>query len=142
MLAHVRLDHDELHVACQGQEFDDYLHFARLNVGAVPRNRSGGAAAYRRVFSGSKQTAPIKTQLPLPLAVTVLDASSNPLPGVTVTFSDAGKGGSFSSVSATTDSSGHASTVYTTGSVTGIVHVSAAVTGLAPAVFTVTVTAQ
>jgi hypothetical protein len=95
-----------------------------------------------RVFTGSKQTAPIKTQLPLPLAVTVLDASSNPLPGVTVTFSDAGKGGSFSSVSATTDSSGHASTVYTTGSVTGIVHVSAAVTGLAPAVFTVTVTAQ
>jgi hypothetical protein len=95
-----------------------------------------------RVFTGSKQTAPVKTQLPQPLVVTVLDTSSNPLPGITVAFSDGGKGGSFSSVSATTDGSGHASTMYTTGSVSGIVHVSAAVTGLASASFTVTVTAQ
>jgi hypothetical protein len=73
--------------------------------------------------------------------VTVLDAFANPLAGVAVTFTDGGKGGSFSAASATTDASGHASTLYTTGGVAGMVHVSATVTGLRSAMFAVTVTA-
>jgi hypothetical protein len=95
-----------------------------------------------KIFSGSKQTAPVDTALPLPLEVTVVDAYANPLSGIAVTFSDGGKGGSFSSASATTDVSGHASTTYTTPNLAGIVHVTAATTGLKSASFTVTVTAS
>lgn len=101
-----------------------------------------GPAHVMRIFTGSNQTAPVNTQLPLPLVVSVLDGYSNPLSGITVAFSDGGKGGSFSPPWAATDASGHASTVYTTPGVAGIVHVSAAAAGLKSAVFTVTVTAQ
>jgi hypothetical protein len=92
-----------------------------------------------RVFSGSKQTGPERTQLPLPLVVSVIDAYSNPLPGIAVTFSDGGKGGIFSSPSVSTDASGHASTLYTTPGLAGIVHVTAAAAGLKAATFVVTV---
>jgi hypothetical protein len=95
-----------------------------------------------KIFTGSKQSAPVKTQLPLPLVVTVVDAHANPLAGVAATWSDGGKGGSFSAVSTTTDVSGHASTMYSTPSVAGIVHVSATTGSLKPALFAVTVTAQ
>jgi hypothetical protein len=101
-----------------------------------------GPPSVVRIFTGSKQSAPVKTLLPLPLVVTVVDAHANPLSGVTVTWSDGGKGGKFSTVSTTTDASGHASTMYTTPAVAGIVHVSATVGTLKPAMFAVTVTAQ
>ncbi|HTF43560.1 MAG TPA: Ig-like domain-containing protein [Terriglobales bacterium] len=68
----------------------------------------------------------------------MIDAYSNPIPGVAVAFSDGGKGGIFSSPSATTDVSGHATTLYTTPSQAGIVHVTATVAGLKPATFVLT----
>jgi Big-like domain-containing protein len=107
-----------------------------------PETSIAGPPHVIRIFSGSKQTGPVNTPLPIPLVATVVDSFSNPLPGVAVTFSDGGKGGSFSSASAVSDASGHVSTVYTTGSMAGIIHVSATVAGIKAAVFTVTVTAQ
>jgi hypothetical protein len=101
-----------------------------------------GPPSVVRIFTGSKQSEPVKTPLPLPLVVTVVDAHANPLAGVTVTWTDGGKGGKFSTITATTDASGHASTMYTTPAVAGIVHVSATVGTLKPAMFAVTVTAQ
>jgi hypothetical protein len=91
-----------------------------------------------RVFTGSNQTAVEDTPLSLPLTVTVIDAHSNPIPGVAVAFSDGGKGGIFSNPSATTDVSGRASTLYTTPAQAAIVHVSAVVPGLKAATFVVT----
>ncbi len=112
-------------------------------VSAVfPESAVAGPPYVIKIFTGSKQSAPVNTQLPQPLVITVADAHSNPLSGVAVTFSDGGKGGSFWATSTTTDASGHASTIYTTPNSAGIVHVNAATNGLKSAVFTVTVTAQ
>jgi hypothetical protein len=94
-----------------------------------------------RIVSGSPQTEPVNTQLPVPLVVTVLDSYSNPLAGVTVSFSDGGKGGTFSSPSAISDVLGHASTMYTTPGLAGMVHVTGTAAGLKSATFTVNVTA-
>jgi len=66
------------------------------------------------VTSGANQTAPVLTTLPAPLTVGLSDAYSGaPLPGLTVNFSDGGKGGSLSPTSSVTDNNGVASTVYT-----------------------------
>ena len=65
----------------------------------------------------------------------------NPIQGALVTFSDGGKGGSFSSPSVTTDALGHAATSYTTPAVAGTVRITVTSGGLKPANFTVTVTA-
>jgi len=64
--------------------------------------------------SGNQQTAPVSSPLPAPLVVLVLDAYGNAVPGVAVNFTDGGEGGSFSSSTATTNSSGKASVTYTT----------------------------
>ena len=65
-------------------------------------------------YSGNNQTGTAATSLPLPIQVQGL----NPYTGVfysgaTVTFSDGGKGGTFSNTTATTDSNGFAGTTYT-----------------------------
>ncbi|HLZ43525.1 MAG TPA: hypothetical protein VKQ11_21340 [Candidatus Sulfotelmatobacter sp.] len=63
---------------------------------------------------GSNQTGNAGSTLPVPIAIVAIDPySGNPLPNVTITFSDGGKGGTFSSATAVTDSSGRASTFYT-----------------------------
>ncbi|HEX9110313.1 MAG TPA: Ig-like domain-containing protein [Terriglobales bacterium] len=64
--------------------------------------------------SGANQSATVFTALPAPIRVQI----SNPyaavgIPGVSVAFSDGGKGGSFNPPSAVTDSNGFASTTYT-----------------------------
>jgi Bacterial Ig-like domain (group 1)/Invasin, domain 3 len=64
--------------------------------------------------AGNNQTAPIGTTLPIPLQVQIRDPySGGTASGVTVTFSDGGKGGTFSNPTAVTDSTGKASTTYT-----------------------------
>jgi hypothetical protein len=92
-------------------------------------------------FSGNKQSAPVNTPLPEPLVVSVIDVHFNPIEGAVVTFSDGGKGGSFSSSSVTTDASGHAATSYTTPGTAGVVKITATTGSLKPASFTETVTA-
>jgi hypothetical protein len=66
------------------------------------------------VTGGNAQTATVATALSAPIRVNVANPySGQPDVGATVTFSDGGKGGSFSPPSATTDPNGNASTFYT-----------------------------
>jgi hypothetical protein len=91
------------------------------------------------IVSGNNQTAPPNTALGKPFVVRVLDANGNPVPGVVVTFTDNGAGGSFSQTSPVTNSVGIARTKYTTGSNTGAVSVTASVAGVNAVNFDVTV---
>ena len=84
------------------------------------------------IVSGNFQTGPVSTLLPAPLVVQLLDPYSLGVPGATVTFSDGGAGGTFSSASVVTDSLGKASTFYTTANTSGSVAIAASTTGLAP----------
>jgi hypothetical protein len=64
--------------------------------------------------AGNGQKATVNTLLPIALQVQAADPySGQPLSGVTVTFSDGGRGGSFSSSTVVTNSQGFASTSYT-----------------------------
>jgi hypothetical protein len=100
-----------------------------------------GAPYVVKQFSGNSQSAPVNTQLAEPLVASVADAHANPIQGAVVTFSDGGKGGSFTSSTVTTDASGHATTFYTTPSKADTVKVIATTGSLKPASFSVTVTA-
>ena len=77
------------------------------------------------INSGNGQKEPVMTPLPLPLKVRVKDAAGNAIPGLEVSFSDRGAGGALSSPNATTDTSGYASTSYTTGTKSGVVSITA-----------------
>jgi len=62
---------------------------------------------------GNNQTGSVASTLPTPLQVLASDPySGQPQAGVTITFSDSGKGGSFSPPSAITNSNGVVSTTY------------------------------
>jgi protocatechuate 3,4-dioxygenase beta subunit len=91
--------------------------------------------------SGNQQTAPVETALPQPLVALVVDAHSNPIPGVAVTFNDGGKGGTFPNNPAITDAYGHATTSYTTSGSAGTVKITADAGSIKPASFTATVVA-
>jgi hypothetical protein len=89
--------------------------------------------------SGNNQSATVNTTLPLPLQVQAADPyTGQPLPGMTVTFTDGGKGGTFGSPTAITDSSGQASTTYSFYKVARTVTITASSPGLASALFTET----
>ena len=98
-----------------------------------------GAAATLTVSSGNSQRVAVVSQLPSPVKVKAKDAQGNAVAGVAVTFDDGGAGGSFSSPTATTDSSGIASTSYTTGTKAGAIRITASAAGATPAVFKETV---
>jgi hypothetical protein len=66
------------------------------------------------LVSGANQSAPVLTTLPAPIQVQIDDPYTGVgIPGVTVTFSDGGKGGTLNPPSAVSDSSGYVSTSYT-----------------------------
>ena len=66
------------------------------------------------VTGGNAQTAPVTTALPNPIQFQVVNPyTGQPNVGATVTFSDGGKGGSFSPTTVTTDSNGKAQVAYT-----------------------------
>lgn len=90
-----------------------------------------GPPAVMSIKSGNFQSAPVGTPLPLPLSVTVKDATGNGVPGVSVSFSDGGAGGSLSPATATTNASGVASCNYTLGTQAQEVHITASATGVA-----------
>jgi hypothetical protein len=102
---------------------------------------TGSAPASIVISAGNNQSAPVKSNLSAPLKVRVKDSSGNGVPGVSVTFSDGGAGGTLFPATATTDSSGYASAVYTTGTTAGSVSVTASTSGLAPVTFNTTVVA-
>jgi hypothetical protein len=81
----------------------------------------GGAATHIKVISGSKQVVPLQTTLPQPLVVQLLDVYNNGVAGTTLTFSDGGKGGTFSAPSSITDATGRGQTFYTTGTKSGAI---------------------
>lgn len=89
------------------------------------------------ISSGNNQYAPAGTQLPQPLQVLVTDQYGNPFSGNSVTFSDNGAGGTFSSNTALTGTNGIASVYYTLSPSASTVTINATGTGISnPAVFT------
>jgi protocatechuate 3,4-dioxygenase beta subunit len=101
----------------------------------------GGVATKLAISAGNYQNGPVTSLLPVALKVRATDAKGNGVAGIQVNFSDGGAGGAFSSPTATTDSSGYASSSYTTGTKSGVVEISAEATGLTPVGFKETVLA-
>ena len=89
-----------------------------------------GAPKTLGIVSGNNQSANNGTQLPASLVVSVEDQYGNGVPNVTVTFSDQGAGGSFSTTTPVTNSSGQASVTYTLPSQPGNIQISATVNSL------------
>jgi hypothetical protein len=87
----------------------------RVYVGTRTSLEAYGLFQTATVTGGGAQTATVATKLPVPIQVQVADPyTGQPDAGVTVNFSDGGKGGSFSpAASAVTDASGNASAFYT-----------------------------
>jgi Big-like domain-containing protein len=91
---------------------------------------------------GSNQTGTVATSLPIPLSVQLKDPYSGAtFSGVTVTFSDGGKGGAFSNPTAVTDNTGMASTTYTLPKKSATYTVTASSAGYGAASFAETATA-
>jgi hypothetical protein len=99
----------------------------------------GGPATSSSVWSGSNQSTKVSTALPKPLVVLVTDKYGNKLPGITVTYSDGGVGGVFSSTTPITNNGGQTIVTYTAPATAQVVHITATVSGLSPAAFTETV---
>ena len=97
-----------------------------------------GPAASIAAESGNGQTGNVGTALTLPFGARVLDAFSNAVPGVTVTWAVTAGGGTLSAATGTTDANGRASSTLTIGS-TGTNTVTATAAGVAtPATFNAT----
>lgn len=89
------------------------------------------------VAAGNQQSAMVTQSVNV--EVQAIDPyTQNPIPGITVTFSDGGKGGSFSSSTVVTDSSGMAPTSYTFPTKSGTYTLTGTAPGFAPATFTET----
>jgi hypothetical protein len=91
-------------------------------------------------LSGDGQSAIMGQKLANPLIVSVTDASSNPIEGVTVTWSVTSGGGSVSPASGPTSAEGTASAEWTVGPSPGGQTLTGSVAGLAPVTFTATAT--
>jgi hypothetical protein len=111
----------------------------RVYVGTNLRLRVLGLLGKLVAASGNSQSAAVQTILPLPLSVVVTNPYTGQLiPGVTITFSDGGKGGTLNPASAMTDASGQASTSYTTPKTASTYSVTAVGPALTKAIFSVT----
>jgi hypothetical protein len=127
-----------------------YTVTATLSGVAQPANFSltntAGAATTLSVSSGSPQYAVFSTAFALPLVALVVDAGSNPVSGVSVTFTApaSGASGTFASNSTATetdvtDANGLAtSSVFTANATTGAYQVVASATGLTSVDFNLT----
>lgn len=98
-----------------------------------------GPATTLAIVSGNNQIGTHGKALPKKLIVSVTDQYSNPISGVTVTFTDNGSGGSFSTKTPVTGTNGQASVTYTCGSQAGVVTINASTSTLGPVNFTETV---
>jgi uncharacterized repeat protein (TIGR01451 family) len=93
------------------------------------------------VFSGDNQSATVGTALGAPLTVLVADSGGNPVVAATVTFTPPATGATttLASLTAVTDTAGHASVSATAGTLVGSYTVPATVSGvMTPANFTLT----
>ncbi len=101
-----------------------------------PETSLAGPPASNTLVSGNNQTGAAGSQLTNPLIIVVKDSYGNPVPNVTVTYSDNGSGGTFSSATTVTNAKGQASASYTLPPTPGTVNISAGVSGLTPVSFT------
>ena len=99
-----------------------------------------GPAVALGIQSGNNQTVKTGTVTPKQLQVLVSDHYGNPVGGVSVSFSDAGAGGSFSANPVISTAKGLAGTKYTTPGTAGTVTITASSSGLGSVAFTVHVT--
>jgi len=102
------------------------------NVGA---KSVAGSPAAQSILGGNNQTAHPSSPLTKPLVVKVVDQYGNPVAGVSVSFSDAGAGGTLSAPVVNTAVSGQASVTYTTPPQTGLVSITASVPNLSTVTF-------
>jgi hypothetical protein len=84
---------------------------------------------------GGGQVAPVHSLLPEPIVATVVDASGQPVPGVSVSWAAEGDG-SITAITHTTDAQGQARARWVLGGTVGPSHATAAVAPLEPATFT------
>ncbi len=98
-----------------------------------------GLRHFMSLTSGGNQTAQVQSALPQPIQIQAVQAYTNaPFPGVTINFSDGGKGGLFNPPSATTDSNGAVSTTYTLPTKVGTYTLTASATGFGNLTLTAT----
>jgi hypothetical protein len=88
------------------------------------------------IASGNNQSAAVATQVTL--AAQVADPYGGVTPGVTVAFTDNGRGGSFASTSVITDGNGMATATYTMPTKSGAITINASATGYPALVFKLT----
>lgn len=87
--------------------------------------------------AGNNQTGNAGTTLPVPVTILATNPyTGNPVSGVTVTFSDGGKKGTFSNPTAVTDSNGQASSTYKLPNLAQTVTITVSSPGYASATFT------
>jgi hypothetical protein len=98
-----------------------------------------GIPASLAIHSGNNQTVAAGSTTRQMLQVLIEDSYGNPVPKVSVNFSDGGAGGSFSPDPAVTNAKGIASGRYTASATTGKVTITASAPGLPPVGFTVNV---
>jgi hypothetical protein len=109
-----------------------------VHVNATEYSVAGPATILTAVSGGNQQGMPGK-KLTSALVVSVTDQYKNPISGVTVTFTDNGAGGTFSTTTPVTGTNGQASVTYTCGTKTGTITISASTSTLGPAKFKETV---
>jgi hypothetical protein len=114
----------------------------RVYIGTQASLEVYGLLSSLKTVQGNNQTATVATTLPVTLKVKAVDSYEGAaVAGIPVTFSDGGKGGTFSNPNATTDSSGIASTNYTFFTKSRVVTITASSPGLTSAVLTETAVA-
>ena len=87
-------------------------------------------------IAGNQQSAAAATQLPIALEAQAINPSTGTgASGLTVTWSDGGKGGTFGAATGVTDASGEVSTSYTLPKKAGAYTITATATGYGPATF-------
>jgi hypothetical protein len=89
-----------------------------------------GPPAHMSISAGNNQIAAPNSPLPDSLVTKVTDSHGLAVPGVSVTFSDNGAGGTFAASTVTTSALGTATTQYTTGPNTGKVTITVSTTGV------------
>jgi hypothetical protein len=80
--------------------------------------------------------------LPAPLVAKVRDSYGNGIPGISVSFTDKGIGGSFSATPVVTDSTGRVSVTYTAGPKTGQIFIYVSAAGVPSITFGETIVAS